>query len=102
MPYYKRDLNLPAKEALLNEVVEVVIENEFLRVRISAKGAEMQSIEQKGAGWTDASSEVIAAGEAGLPTSKAERMPQMRKRGLSACGAPTLPFGEGMRRFSFR
>ncbi len=29
MPYYKRDLNLPAKEALLNEVVEVVIENEF-------------------------------------------------------------------------
>ncbi len=25
----------------------------------------MQSIEQKGAGWTDASSEVIAAGEAG-------------------------------------
>lgn len=65
MPYYKRDLNLPAKEALLNEVVEVVIENEFLRVRISAKGAEMQSIEQKGAGWTDASSEIIAAGEAG-------------------------------------
>ncbi len=47
MPYYKRDLNLPVKEALLNEVVEAVIENEFLRVRISAKGAEVQSIEQK-------------------------------------------------------
>ena len=28
-----------------------------------------------------------------LPTPKAERVPQMRRRGLSACGAPTLPFG---------